>query len=81
MPRANRHYQPGYVWHITHRCHRRQFFLRFACDRRDWVRWLYEARRRFGLCVFDYCVTSNHVHLLVRDQGRGETTPESPERE
>ena len=21
MPRANRHYLPGYVWHITHRCH------------------------------------------------------------
>ena len=62
MPRANRHHQPGYVWHITHRCHRRQFLLRFARDRRDWVRWLYQARRRFGLCVFDYCVTSNHIH-------------------
>ncbi len=72
MPRANRHYQPGYVWHIPHRCHRRQFLLRFARDRRDWVRWLYEAHRRFGLCIFDYCVTSNHIHLLVRDQGRGE---------
>ena len=22
MPRANRHYLSGYVWHITHRCHR-----------------------------------------------------------
>jgi len=21
MPRASRHYIPGYVWHITHRCH------------------------------------------------------------
>ena len=25
MPRANRHFLPGYVWHITHRCHRKKF--------------------------------------------------------
>jgi hypothetical protein len=22
MPRMNRHFLPGHVWHITHRCHR-----------------------------------------------------------
>jgi hypothetical protein len=21
MPRANRHFLPGHLWHITHRCH------------------------------------------------------------
>jgi putative transposase len=72
MPRANRHYLPGYVWHLTHRCHRKQFLLKFARDRRAWTAWLYAARWRYGLCVLDYTVTSNHVHLLVRDQGRGE---------
>jgi putative transposase len=72
MPRASRHYLPGYVWHLTHRCHRQQFLVRFAKDRRTWVRWLYVARRRYGLCVLDYTVTSNHIHLVVRDQGRGE---------
>jgi putative transposase len=46
--------------------------LRFGRDRRLWSRWLYEARVRHGLCVLDYIVTSNHVHLVVRDQGRGE---------
>ena len=25
MPRANRYYIPGYVWHITHRCHKKEF--------------------------------------------------------
>ena len=29
MPRANRHFLPGYVWHITHRCHRKDFLLKF----------------------------------------------------
>jgi len=27
MPRANRHRVAGQVWHITKRCHRRQFLL------------------------------------------------------
>ncbi len=72
MPRANRHYLPGYVWHVTHRCHRRQFLLKFDRDRRAWIRWLYAAHKRYGLCVLDYAVTSNHIHLLVRDRGRGE---------
>ncbi len=72
MPRANRHHLPQYVWHITHRCHRQQFLLKFARDRQAWVRWLYTARKRYDLCVLDYAVTSNHIHLLVRDQGRGE---------
>ena len=72
MPRAHRHHLAGYVWHITHRCHRKQFLLRFDRDRRAWIRWLYAARKRYGLCVLDYAVTSNHIHLLVRDRGRGE---------
>lgn len=72
MPRANRHRLAGYVWHITERCHRRQFLLEFARDRRNWIHWLYEARKRFGLSVLNYQVTSNHVHLLVRDRGTGE---------
>ena len=75
MPRANRYYLAGHVWHITHRCHKQQFLLRFARDRRAWVYWLYQARRRYGLCVLNYVVTSNHIHLLVRDQGGGEIAP------
>ena len=71
MPRANRHFIPGLVWHITHRCHQREFLLKFARDRDNYLHWLYEARKRFGLCVLDYMVTSNHVHLLVLDNGEG----------
>ena len=32
----------------------------------------FEAKKRFGLCVLNYIVTSNHIHLLVRDRGKGE---------
>ncbi len=72
MPRAYRNFLPGHVWHLTHRCHKQQFLLKFARDRRTWVYWLYQARRRYGLCVLNYVVTSNHIHLLVRDTGHGE---------
>ena len=67
MPRANRHYIPECVWHITHRCHKQEFLLKFEKDRKRWRHWLYEARKRYGLCVLNYIVTSNHVHLLVVD--------------
>lgn len=72
MPRANRYFIPGYIWHITHRCHKQEFLLKFVKDRQRWRHWLFEARKRYGLCVLNYIVTSNHVHLLVQDQGKGE---------
>ena len=71
MPRANRHFTPGGVWHITHRCHNRDFLLKFECDRRRWKYWLFQARKRFGLSVLNYIATSNHIHLLVRDTAPG----------
>jgi len=69
MPRGNRYRVDGYVWHITERCHQLQFLLKFARDQRAWMRWLYVARQRFDLCVLNYQVTCNHVHLLVQDRG------------
>lgn len=72
MARANRHILPGHVWHITQRCHKREFLLKFARDRKRWIHWLFEARRRYGLSVLNYTVTSNHIHLLVRDCGKQE---------
>jgi REP element-mobilizing transposase RayT len=36
-------------------------------DRRRYLHWVFEAKKRFGLCVLDYAVASNHVHLLVKD--------------
>lgn len=72
MPRANRIFLPGYAWHITHRCHQREFLLKFGEDRRRWRHWLFEATKRYGLRVLNYVATSNHIHLLVLDRGQGE---------
>jgi REP element-mobilizing transposase RayT len=77
MARANRHYIPGYVWHITHRCHKREFLLKFVRDRRRWLQWLFEAKKRFGTRILNYTVTSNHIHLLIQDGGAGEVIPQT----
>jgi putative transposase len=69
MPRANRHFLAGHIWHITHSCHQKQFLLKFPRDRRRYLHWVFDAKKRFGLCVLNYMVTSNHVHLLVKDTG------------
>jgi putative transposase len=77
VARAKRHYIPGRVWHITHRCHKREFLLGFEKDRRRWMQWLFEAKKRYGLIILDFVATSNHVHLLVVDDGERDTIPRS----
>jgi putative transposase len=57
MARANRHRIPGCIWHITHRCHKKEFLLKFAHDRHRFVTWLREARNRFSLQILIYTVT------------------------
>ena len=39
--------------------------------------WLFEARKRYGLSILNYIVTSNHVHLLVSGDGHRDTIPKS----
>jgi putative transposase len=77
MARAKRHHIPGHIWHITHRCHKREFLLKFSKDRRRYLQWLYQARKRYGLTLLDYMVTSNHIHLLVIDDGNRDVIPNS----
>lgn len=75
MPRANRYFLPGYVWHITHRCHKQDFLLKFAQTRQRYIHWLYQGRKRFGIEILNYTITSNHVHLIVRNRKGGNEIP------
>lgn len=77
MPRANRSYLPGYVWHITHRCHNREFLLRAEADRAIWRHWLWQSTSRYGLSVLNFVATSNHIHLLVYDALAGDAVTRS----
>jgi REP element-mobilizing transposase RayT len=76
MARANRHHLPGHVWHITHRCHKKEFLLKFDKDKKCWLHWLFEAKKRYGLVILDFTITSNHIHLLVYD-GKANVIPKS----
>jgi len=62
---------------MTHRCHKKEFLLKFARDRRRWMEWLFEAKKRYGISILNYMVTSNHIHLLVSDDGDRDTIPKS----
>ncbi len=41
------------------------------------MRRLYEAKKRYGLVILNYSVTSNHIHLLVVDDKNREVIPNS----
>lgn len=65
MPRGNQLCEGGGIFHVTHRCHNRTFLLKFARDRDAYRSKLREHLREFRLSLLDYCLTSNHVHLLL----------------
>jgi putative transposase len=77
MGRAKLHHIPGFAWHITHRCHNRDYLLRFNRDKKRWLYWLFQAKKRYRLSILGFCLTSNHIHLLVHDDGRRESIPRS----
>jgi len=77
MSRAKLYYIPGLVWHITQRCHNRDFLLKFSRDRKRWLYWLFQAKKRYGLCILNYIVTSNHIHLLVYANDKRDVIPRS----
>lgn len=77
MARAKRHYIPEQIWHLTHRCPKREFLLKLVKDKRKWLQWLFEAKVRYGLVILNFTVTSNHIHSLVFDEKGREVIPSS----
>jgi len=41
------------------------------------LQWLFEAKKRYGIRILNYMVTSNHIHLLVVDAGGRDVIPKS----
>ena len=50
---------------MTHRCHNPECLLRFALDRDGYRDRLREHLSELAVALLDYCITSNHVHLLL----------------
>ena len=65
MPRASDYLLPGYIYHLTQRCHNRQHLLCFARDRDVYRAWLREGVERHRVPVYGFCITSNHIHVVA----------------
>lgn len=60
-----RFFEPGYVWHITGRCHNRDFLLDKVLYRKIFTDTLFDAQKRYNVPILNFTVTSNHFHLLL----------------
>jgi len=65
MPRRRRGLLDRTCYHITHRCHQREFLLKFEIDRNKYLEILFRTKQRYKVDFLDYMITSNHVHLLI----------------
>lgn len=67
MARAKRHYLPGHVWHLTHRCHKKEFLLKFSRDRRRWTEWLFQAKKRHHFKIRVNAIIVSLYLLMLRN--------------
>jgi len=65
MPRSSQYLLEGYTYHLTHRCHNRKFLLNFARDKEAYAKWLREGVHRYGVSIYGFCITNNHVHIIA----------------
>ncbi|MBT7065369.1 MAG: transposase [Verrucomicrobia bacterium] len=65
MPRSSDYLLEGYTYHLTQRCHNREFLLCRAKDRDVYREWLRQGVKRHGVSVYGFCVTCSHVHVLT----------------
>ena len=68
--RANQFSSCGGIFHVTHRCHNRVFLLKFSRDRDAYRSILRRQLKDYKVWLLGYCLTSNHVHLLLDAEDR-----------
>ena len=55
----------GGVYHVTIRCNNREFNFKGDDDFALYIRVLLEAKAKYDVKIYAYCLTNNHIHLLV----------------
>ena len=53
------------LFHITTRCDNKNFYFREDEDFREYLKIVDIARKKYKFKLHSYCLTSNHVHLLI----------------
>jgi putative transposase len=56
----------GAVHHVSMRCNNREFLFDDDADRRMFVSVLGRMKQRHGFELYDYCLLTNHFHMLLR---------------
>lgn len=69
MPRKNREVPPGSVLHIVNRGNDKRVIFPEPIDYAAFLVLLREARERFGVDLYAYCLMPNHFHLVVKTAG------------
>src|SRR5687768_4267877 len=69
MPKKNRIVPPGCVLHIVNRGNDKKIIFPEPLDYASFLVLLREARERFGVDLYAYCLMPNHFHLVVRTTG------------
>lgn len=65
MPRRTRNWLNRSCYHLTHRCIDKQHLFKSSITRDIYMHELREMTKRYKVDILNYCVTSNHVHILV----------------
>jgi len=66
MPRQKRFHVPNGVWHVTQRATDSEVFFRAPEDFVAFLRLLVTTVRWARWSLHEYCLMTNHVHLLIR---------------
>ena len=66
MPRSPRIDIPGLVYHVTNRGVKRLPLFHTPEDRLEFLDWMEEAKQKYAIEIEQYCLMTNHYHLLIR---------------
>mgnify|MGYP000866536227 FL=1 len=55
----------GALYHITVRCNNREFYFQEEKDFETYLDILFRTKKIYKIKVHAYCITSNHVHLML----------------
>jgi putative transposase len=65
MPRSARIAPGGFIFHVLNRANGRLRLFKRDLDYIAFEKLLLEAAKRFGMRILDWCIMSNHFHLVL----------------
>ncbi len=66
MPRVKRGLSDGLIYHVLNRGNGKAKIFHKEEDFWAFIELIKEAKKRYPLCIFAYCLMPNHFHLVVR---------------